>query len=72
MRFGIGPTPQRTWRRKVEEVAKDEAFITAVMMLWDRGLDTATIADKTFECEAAVARALHIGRERRRRDDNAT
>lgn len=41
-------------------------FMTAVLALWDKGLDTSEISRALFEHEHVVAFVLRIGREERR------
>ncbi|MCC6776688.1 MAG: hypothetical protein IT537_08640 [Hyphomicrobiales bacterium] len=60
--------PDRNWRVDPSQLDAMDDLIAEVMRHWDAGKNTAEIAQITFESEAAVARALRIGRERRREE----
>ena len=52
------------WRREIEQ---DNEFIDKCTRLWDMKLDTFDISLNVFQPEHVVARAVRLGRERRRR-----
>lgn len=54
------------WQLTPEQAESNVFFIRKCLEMWDAGKDTADIAKAMFETEAAVDRALRIGRERRR------
>jgi len=61
------PGPLQNWRIDPNAVEIYEDFVAEVMRHWDLKRDTTEIAQLTFESEAAVSRALWIGREKRRK-----
>lgn len=66
MRFaGLAP-PKHDTRHSKETALEHPTFLTSVMALWDKSLDTNEIAKAMFEHEYVVAFCLRIGRERRR------
>lgn len=66
-----GSPPLRNWQRDPRTVGRDQVFIDQVMRLWGQRLDTAAIAARVKETEAAVTKALHIGREQARQSYSA-
>jgi hypothetical protein len=63
------PSPLRGWRMKEREIDDNEEFVNECLRLWEQGLDTKEIADRTFQWEHIVERTIHRGRERRRREE---
>jgi hypothetical protein len=54
------------WRLQRRDAEVDTKFIARCLALWDEGLNTAEIADITFQWEYVVERCVRLGRERRR------
>lgn len=57
----------------VAAMTRDDAlahptFVSTVLALWDKGLDTAQIAGALFQREAVVAYCLKLGRDARHND----
>jgi hypothetical protein len=65
------PSPIRGWRMSEHEIDANEAFVEQVLKLWDAGLDTEAISRELIQWEHIVERALHRGKERRRRQEEA-
>jgi hypothetical protein len=53
-------------RHSPQTAALDPPFVCACLAMFDAGLNTAEIAGRLFEREAAVATAVRLGREARR------
>lgn len=60
---------KRSWQKLPHLVEQDQDFIGGVMLRWGYKMDTVDIALDLFQPEAVVERALHIGREIRRREE---
>lgn len=58
------------WHKQPHLIEQDHEFIGGVMLRWGYGMNTADIAIDLFQPESIVERALHIGREMRRREEN--
>lgn len=61
--------PWNNWRRTTMAVHADEKFIARVLELWDKGFDTKDMSRILMETEAVCEVALHIGRNRRVREN---
>jgi hypothetical protein len=63
------PVRVSRWQKHPDLIEQDSEFIGGVMLRWGYGMDTVDIALDLFQPESAVERALHIGREMRRREE---
>lgn len=60
------------WKKQPDLIAEDHKFIGEVMLRWQFKWNTADIARDLFQPESMVERALHHGRELRRKEEDGS